>query len=863
MSDASKSWIEQLRTAVAALGDSESRASFERALYGIENELSQQAKMHFNLLQASPDAITIHEVNGDIIEANPAAEKIFGYGACELREIGVYGLNPKLARDHMQKFWDRVGLNGNEVVETFNRCKDGRMIPVRVRSIAFAVGARKLIAAVARDISEEYARTKALAESNQRFRELFTVIDKGVLLHDANANLIAINPAARRIFDLPENWECEHTKQALFTLLDEEFNELDSDQNPFTLAIAGQACESRTFGVYHPHSQRYSWISASITALTRDDEHAPYLVMTIFSDITALKRASEYFEQAQKLAGLGCWEYDVGSRAVHWSDALFAMLGLLNVGEISIDAAFATLHPVDADLMRRWWRHQLEVIGDIERDVRVRTSSDQWLWLRIRGKPHLITMRNDAGQSLAAKKLWRYRGTAQDITQEKLAQDRLARMVQTDTETGLMNRVQALAVLENKVNILSEIGNQGSHQHELFPGLILVDLDRLKLLREIIGEHASAELMKRAIERLRGVVPKSVEISRFSDVELLLLMDSRSDRELWSLADNITKAFVTPFAYQDEEFLLTPAMGLARFPDDGKTSALLLRHLDAATSEAKQRAGSSWQGFSAGLAMKMRQRLQLEAQLRNALQHGEFTLLYQPKVNLRSGKLEGVEALIRWHNRLLGELSPNIFIPYAETTGDIVQIGHWVLTEACRQMREWIDSGISIPHISINVSFRQFVSERFVPEVRELLARYQLPGNRLEVELTERVLVEDSLETEQTIDELRRLGIGIVIDDFGEGYSALGYLRRFRVDGLKISHQFMKEIPHSDIDSKVCQAIIAMATSLKLSVVAEGVETPAQCDFLLGHHCEVAQGFMFSAPIEATAMASFIESFSR
>jgi EAL domain-containing protein (putative c-di-GMP-specific phosphodiesterase class I)/PAS domain-containing protein/GGDEF domain-containing protein len=771
-------------------------------------------------------------------------------------------LNPKLADNHMQLFWERIGLNGNEVVETINRCKDGRMIPVRVRSIAFAVGERKLIAAIARDISEERARAKALAESNQRFRELFTAIDKGVLLHDADANLIAINPAAQRIFDMPDDWRNLDSKHAHFTLLDEEFNELAIEQNPFQQAISGKACESRTFGVFHPHTQRYSWISASITPLTRDNELAPYLVMTIFSDVTELKRASEFLEQAQQLAGLGCWEYDVGSRSVHWSDALFAMLGLPSKGEISIEDAFASLHPVDAQLMRRWWRHQLEVLGDIERDVRVRTGADQWLWLRIRGKPHLINARTAASEQ-AVKKLWRYRGTAQDITQEKLAQDRLARMAQTDSETGLMNRAQALAVLENKVSILSEIGNQHSHQHELFPGLLLVDLDRLKLLREIIGETASIELMKRAIERLRSVMPSTVEISRFSDVELLLMMDTRGDRELWSLADAITKAFVTPFAHQDEEFLLTPAMGLARFPDDGKSSALLLRHLDAATSEAKQRAGSSWQGFSAGLAMKMRQRLQLEAQLRNALQHGEFTLLYQPKVNLRSGKLEGVEALIRWHNRLLGELSPNIFIPYAEATGDIVQIGNWVLSEACKQMREWMNLGVEIPHVSINVSFRQFVSERFVPELRELLERYQLPGNRLEVELTERVLVEDSLETEQTIAELRRLGVGIVIDDFGEGYSALGYLRRFRVDGLKISHQFMKEIPHSDIDSKVCQAIIAMAGSLKLGVVAEGVETPAQCDFLLAHHCEVAQGFMFSAPIEASAMASFIESFSR
>ena len=839
-------------------------------------ELSEtRENLHHGLLQASPDAITIHLDSGEIIDANPAAERIFGYSREELMQIGLSGLNPTLPANHMALWWQRVGDGGTEISETQNRRADGSFIPIRVRSIAFLVGTRRLIAAIARDISDESARSKALAESDQRFTELFSAIDKGVMIHSPEQRLLAINPVARRILDLPSDWTPAHNLEGLSNerfihLFDTNAVAIPPDQEPITrAALHGEACESRVVGLLNVNTQRFTWLSISVTPQfradpslddcssldrpvasldTNDRAHKhPFQVMTIFSDITELKRAAEFFEETQKLAGIGCWDADVQSGKVYWSDTMFHMLEQTPVAAIEIAQAFACVHSGDRQRLMPWWDSMLLDPKPMQSEMRLVTASNKTVWMRISGKPKLLN-----------GKLWRVVGTCQDITAVKIQQDELTKRTQMDAQTGLMNRVAALAQLQLKLDAYATPESRETQSNELLPGLMLVDLDRLHLLETIVGEVASDALLIAAVARLRANLPANADLARFSDLEILVMIDVNSEALLWQHADRISHAFSQPFASGGEEFLLNPAIGVARFPSDGNRMPLLLRHLDAATSEAKQRTGTGWQGFSAGLAMKLRQRLQLEAQLRKALEQNEFSLLYQPKVNLRTGLLLGVEALLRWNNQILGELSPTIFVPYAESTGDIVPIGAWVLRESCRQMRLWREAGLKIGHVAVNVSFRQFLSERFTRDVSDALRDNGLPGECLELELTERVFVDDGFETQNTIADLRRLGVRIVIDDFGEGYSALGYLRRLNVHGIKISHHFMREIPHSDVDTKVCRAMIMMADSLGLTVVAEGVETPAQCDFLLSLGSEVAQGFMFSAPIRAAVLREFI-----
>jgi len=272
----------------------------------------------------------------------------------------------------------------------------------------------------------------------------------------------------------------------------------------------------------------------------------------------------------------------------------------------------------------------------------------------------------------------------------------------------------------------------------------------------------------------------------------------------------------------------------------------LIQNADIAMYDSKHRARNGWQVFSPELAQRQQDRLQIETQLRRAVDNQEFRLVYQPQVDLRQGRIVAAEALIRWQNHQLGELRPDLFISHAETTGDIVNIGSWVLREACRQVAEWRDQGLGIVRVAVNVSYRQFVGEDLADKVRRLLEEFQLPGSALELEFTERVLIEDAPSTLRTFAGLKALGVVLTIDDFGEGYSALNYLRRLPIHGLKLSQLFTEGVPNNRSDVAVCQAVSAIARSLGLGLVAEGVESEAQRQFLLQLGVPVGQGFLFA-----------------
>jgi EAL domain-containing protein (putative c-di-GMP-specific phosphodiesterase class I) len=300
-------------------------------------------------------------------------------------------------------------------------------------------------------------------------------------------------------------------------------------------------------------------------------------------------------------------------------------------------------------------------------------------------------------------------------------------------------------------------------------------------------------------------------------------------------------------------------VGLACAPADGVHAEALLNHADAAMYDAKRRGRSTWQRYSPKLARRAQDHPQIEAQLRRALDNGEFHLVYQPVVALADGRALGAEALIRWRHRTLGELTPDRFIPQAETTGDIVRIGAWVVREACRQMRAWRDAGLAPGYVAVNVSYRQFLGEELPQVVEATLGEYRLPGNALELEVTERVLIEDAPDIWASFDALRALGVALVIDDFGEGYSALNYLRRLPIQGLKLSRSFLEGVPGNASDVAICQAVAGIARSLELTVVAEGIETEAQRNFLVHLGVGQGQGYLFAPGLAPEAFVHYLQ----
>ena len=424
-----------------------------------------------------------------------------------------------------------------------------------------------------------------------------------------------------------------------------------------------------------------------------------------------------------------------------------------------------------------------------------------------------------------------------DITELKQAEETLRVQAQTDALTGLLNRDAILKQLDTR------LADPASNR----VALLYVDLDRFKIVNDVLGHGAGDEVLVAAARRMRDAVAGEGLIARFGGDEFVVVCAFDDDAHRPErLARRVQHAFGESFRVDTDEFSVTTSIGIARAPADGETSQQLIQSADIAMYDSKRRRRNGWQAFSPELASRQQERLQAETQLRRALDNGEFHLVYQPQVDLRSGRILYAEALVRWHNPQLGEMRPDRFIDLAETTGDIIRIGNWVLQEACAQMRRWREQGLPIQRIAVNVSYRQFTGDNLGDSVRRALAEADLPGQALELELTERVLVDDTPDTLEVFDQLRLLGVQLSIDDFGEGYSALNYLRRLPIHALKLSQSFLKGVPGKPSDVAICQAVAGIAQSLGLGMVAEGVESEAQRDFLLRLGVNVGQGFLFA-----------------
>ena len=423
-----------------------------------------------------------------------------------------------------------------------------------------------------------------------------------------------------------------------------------------------------------------------------------------------------------------------------------------------------------------------------------------------------------------------------DITELKQAEETLRVRAQTDALTGLLNRDAILKQLD----VWLATPDDGR------VALLYIDLDRFKIVNDVLGHDAGDRLLVEAAQRIRAAVGGDGLIARFGGDEFLVTCTATDNRFPEQLAQRIQQAFLPPFRLGNDEFDVTTSIGISSAPGDGETPRQLIQNADVAMYESKRRHRNGFQAFSPKLAKRQQERLQTETRLRRALDNGEFHLVYQPQVDLRSGRILHAEALVRWHNPQLGEMRPDHFIGLAESTGEIVRIGHWVLGEACAQMRRWLEQELPIQRVAVNVSYRQFKGEDLVASVRRMLDGAGLPGHALELELTERVLVDDMADTQRVFDELRKLGVRLSIDDFGEGYSALNYLRRLPIHALKLSHSFIKNVPGATSDEAICQTVAGIARSLGLDLVAEGIETEAQRDFLLRLGVNVGQGFLFA-----------------
>ena len=438
-----------------------------------------------------------------------------------------------------------------------------------------------------------------------------------------------------------------------------------------------------------------------------------------------------------------------------------------------------------------------------------------------------------------------------DITVLKDSQDRLEHLAHHDPLTNLPNRLLFSIRLEHA---LERCRREGGKVAVLF-----FDLDRFKHINDNLGHPAGDQLLIYVSERLVNTVREEDTVARLSGDEFMILLEDLSVAEdAAHVAEKTLKTLAEPFALDNHVVYITTSIGISLFPDDAVDTEILLKNADTALYRAKDRGRNSFQFFTKELTVAAKQRAMLESSLRHAVENETFELYYQPQVSLNTGKLVGAEALVRWQHPRLGLLTPDRFLHVAEETGIVLELGNWVLRTACTQAKLWQQQGLPPLRIAVNVSPHQVTQGELAQIVAGILADTELEPRYLELEITEGSLLKRTEQTLDTLNNLSALGVSLAIDDFGKGYSSLNYLNRFHLHTLKIDQSFIKNIPQDPDDMAIVRAIIALAKSLRLTVIAEGVETQAQLQVLREQGCDHVQGYLFTAPLEISGFMNFL-----
>ncbi len=441
-------------------------------------------------------------------------------------------------------------------------------------------------------------------------------------------------------------------------------------------------------------------------------------------------------------------------------------------------------------------------------------------------------------------------GTLFDITAQKAAEQRIRELADYDVLTGLPNR---RLLRERFVQMLAAAVREGS---EL--AVIFLDLDHFKRVNDSLGHSVGDELLCEVARRLGSVVRRVDTLARLGGDEFIFAMPGFHTAAAADIARRLLDVFARPFEVAGHELTVTPSLDISVYPHDGDDLETLLRNADTAMYQAKEIGRNAFQFYSSEMNSKSLDRLLMESNLRRALHQNEFILHYQPLVNLETGLIIGVEALIRWLHPELGAIMPDRFIHVAEETGLINPIGDWVLCEACRQAQAWCDEGLPPVFMAVNVAPVQFRQSGFIEVVAGALATSGLEPGRLELELTERTVMHDADITMGTLSALHRMGVELSLDDFGTGYSSLAYLKRFPVGKLKIDRSFVNDLETDPDDWAIASTIVSMGRSLRMTVLAEGVEKPEQLALLRKMGCDMAQGYLFSRPVSAEGMADML-----
>src|SRR3972149_6240320 len=439
----------------------------------------------------------------------------------------------------------------------------------------------------------------------------------------------------------------------------------------------------------------------------------------------------------------------------------------------------------------------------------------------------------------------------EDITERKLSEEKIIQLANYDNLTGLPNRRLLMNYLNQAITLVG--------RRALCAAVLFIDLDRFKLINDTLGHSAGDELLKEVAERLKKCVRLSDTVGRLGGDEFIVLLpDIEQIEDIIIICNRINTIFDSTLKIGEHEVSVMMSIGISVYPTDGEDGEALLRKADVAMYRAKSDGKSCYRFYSDGMSQSGADRLRLESRLRRAAERGELYLNYQPQVDINTGRIYGAEALMRWYDPGYGLISPKEFIPIAEESGLIMPIGEWLLRTACLQVKTWQNNGFNDIKLAVNISLRQFMQKEFAHTVDRILKEAGLDAGYLELELTESIIMDNAETVIKILNELKQIGVSLAIDDFGTGYSSLIYLKHMPIDIIKIDQSFVRDMTVDNDDAAICDAIIKLAKSLDLEVIAEGVETMEQLELLRRLDCKNIQGYVVSKPLSCDDFEMFL-----
>jgi len=781
-----------------------------------------------------PDVLVIaRRLDGVLLTVNRTFEQQLGISAAEavgktateLDIWGEQGIGPLLL-DRLQ----REVLNNFEM--PFRR-RNGERFTGLVSAQPITLDEQPALVVAVRDISELKQVQQQLRISQEKFAKAFHASPDGLLITRLRDGVILeTNLGFSRI-----------TGYAIDQVVGRSTLEIGLWADPHDRQ---QMIEQvREHGALHDFR---AWINTrdgqrrlgelSVQPILIDDEPC---MLTIARDITEREQMQERLHQAATVfesTAEGVMITDLEQRITAVNRAFSDITGYSEAEALGQNPRLLASGRHDSAFYAAMW-HQLAAEGHWQGEVWNKRKNGELY-------PEWLTISSVCDQS---GQITHFVGVFADISSLKHAQDRLDYQAHHDPLTGLPNRMLFESRLEQALNDVRTDHQRGA--------VLFLDLDRFKHINDSLGHPVGDQLLKCIAQRLREQLRDIDTVARLGGDEFIVLLPGlHQPRDAERVATKLLACFSAPFQADGHEFFISASIGISLFPEDGNDVATLVKNADAAMYSSKAKGRNRVEFYTRSLTFQATERMTLELELRRAIERDELSLHYQPKLCLRSGQLVGAEALIRWSHPVFGDIPPDRFIPLAEDNGMILQLGDWVLQEACRQMRAWQDSHAPFGPLSVNLSGSQLRQAQLTERIAGTLSDFGLNADKLQLEITESFIMTQAEEALVILHELKELGLQLAIDDFGTGYSSLSYLKRLPLDILKIDKSFVRGLPGDPDDAAITRAIIALGRSLQMTVIAEGVETKAQEIFLTSEGCEQIQGYVVSRPLDAEAFAN-------